>query len=117
MTPYEPAMKSSRTARKQQTVGVIILALFLGLAAPPAAANGFATTAPHSNQARTSSRYAALAFSSTPFYKDKTVRVIVPVSPGGSFDLWARLLARHMSKHLAGNPAFVVQNMAGGGGL
>src|SRR5574341_1406163 len=43
--------------------------------------------------------------------------MIVPVSPGGSFDLWSRMLARHMSKHLAGSPAFVVQNMAGGGGL
>lgn len=57
-----------------------------------------------------------LASSATPFYKGRTVRVIVPVSPGGSFDLWARLLARHLGKHLPGNPTFIVQNMSGGGG-
>ncbi len=61
--------------------------------------------------------HAALSSSSAPAYKHKTVRVIVPVSAGGSFDLWARLLARHMSKHLPGNPSFVVQNMTGGGGV
>lgn len=81
------------------------------------AATGSSEPAVPSNQARASSRHAAPAFSTTPFYKDKTIRVIVPVSPGGSFDVWARILARHMSKYLAGSPSFVVQNMTGGGGL
>ncbi|MDP6559839.1 MAG: tripartite tricarboxylate transporter substrate-binding protein [Candidatus Binatia bacterium] len=55
--------------------------------------------------------------SETPFYKSKTVRVIVPVSPGGSFDLWSRILARHLGKYLPGNPGFIVHNKPGGGGL
>jgi len=61
--------------------------------------------------------HAALAPTAIPFYKDKTVRVIVPVSAGGSFDVWARLLVRHMSRYLSGNPSFIVQNMTGGGGV
>ena len=68
-------------------------------------------------QARSAHSYAALVPSALPFYKDKTVRVIVPVSPGGAFDVWARLVARHMGKHLHGDPSFIVQNMAGGGGV
>jgi tripartite-type tricarboxylate transporter receptor subunit TctC len=49
----------------------------------------------------------------TPFFEGKTVRILVGFSPGGSYDLWARLIAQHMSKHIPGNPSFVVQNMTG----
>jgi tripartite-type tricarboxylate transporter receptor subunit TctC len=49
----------------------------------------------------------------TPFYKDKTVRVIVGFTPGGFYDRWARLLSRYMPKYIPGNPNFVVQNMPG----
>lgn len=49
------------------------------------------------------------------FYKDKTVTVIVGTSPGGGYDTYARLLAKHMGKHIPGNPKFIVQNMPGGG--
>lgn len=38
-------------------------------------------------------------------------------SPGGGFDSYARVLARHMGKHLTGNPAIIVENMPGAGGL
>ncbi len=77
------------------------------------------TAVPPSIQSRAPGPYAMSAplDSAPPLYRDKTVRVIVPVSPGGSFDLWARLLARHLSKHLPGNPTFIVQNKTGGGGL
>ncbi len=51
------------------------------------------------------------------FYKGKTINVIVPFSPGGYYDLGARLLARHMGNHLPGNPQMVVQNQPGGGGI
>src|SRR3989304_2600199 len=57
--------------------------------------------------------HAALAPTAIPFYKDKTVRVIVPVSAGGSFDVWARLLVRHMSRYLSGKPPFVASSGAG----
>src|SRR5262249_32824142 len=52
-----------------------------------------------------------------PFYKGKTIRIIVGFSAGGGFDTYARALARHLSKHIAGNPAVVVENMAGAGSL
>ena len=51
------------------------------------------------------------------FYKGKTVRLVVGFSAGGGFDTYARALARHMSKHIPGNPSVVVENMTGAGSL
>ena len=51
------------------------------------------------------------------FYKDKTLTVIVGYSPGGSFDLYARVLARYIGRYLPGNPSRIVENMTGAGGL
>ena len=51
------------------------------------------------------------------FYKDKTIAVLNGFGPGGSNDIWARSIARHMGKHLPGNPRFVNQNMPGAGTL
>jgi tripartite-type tricarboxylate transporter receptor subunit TctC len=51
------------------------------------------------------------------FYQGKTVRIIVGSSTGGGYDLWARLLAQHLGKHIPGNPAVIVQNMPGAGSL
>jgi tripartite-type tricarboxylate transporter receptor subunit TctC len=51
------------------------------------------------------------------FYKDKTIRFIVGYSAGGSFDLYTRTIARHFSKHVPGQPATVVENMTGAGGI
>jgi tripartite-type tricarboxylate transporter receptor subunit TctC len=53
----------------------------------------------------------------TPFYKDKTIRIIVGFTSGGLYDQYARLLARHMGKYLPGNPNIIVQNMPGAGSL
>ncbi len=47
------------------------------------------------------------------FYKGKRVKFLVGSSPGGGYDTYARVLARHYGKHIAGNPSFVVQNMPG----
>lgn len=52
-----------------------------------------------------------------PFYKDKTIRLVVGFTSGGLYDQYARILARHMGKHIPGNPNFVVQNMPGAGSL
>jgi tripartite-type tricarboxylate transporter receptor subunit TctC len=49
------------------------------------------------------------------FYKGKTVRVIVGFAAGGGFDAYARTIARHMPKHIPGNPVMVVDNMTGAG--
>ena len=51
------------------------------------------------------------------FYKGKTIRVIVGGSAGGGFDIYTRAMARHMVKHIPGNPALVVENMTGAGTL
>ena len=51
------------------------------------------------------------------FYKGKTITVIVGYTAGGGYDLYARALARHMGKHLPGNPNFIVQNITGAGSL
>ena len=60
---------------------------------------------------------ANLSAQSEPFYKGKTVRMIVGLSPGGFYDRWARLLARFMPLYMPGNPNFIVQNMAGAGSM
>jgi tripartite-type tricarboxylate transporter receptor subunit TctC len=51
------------------------------------------------------------------FYKGKTITVTVSTGPGGTYDSIARLLQRHMPRHLPGTPNFVVQNMPGGGNV
>ena len=43
----------------------------------------------------------------------KTVVITVGYGPGGGYDLYARVLSRHLGKHLPGDPAVVVSNMAG----
>src|ERR1041385_7422513 len=53
----------------------------------------------------------------TPFYKDKTIRIIVGFTFGGLYDQYARVLARYMGKHIPGNPNIIVQNMPGAGSL
>lgn len=50
------------------------------------------------------------------FYNGKTIRIIVGFSPGGGFDIYTRMIARHMRKHIPG-VRFVVQNMTGAGSL
>jgi tripartite-type tricarboxylate transporter receptor subunit TctC len=50
-------------------------------------------------------------------YEGKNVSVVVGFTPGGTYDLYARVLSRHMGRHLPGNPHFVVQNMPGAGGI
>jgi len=47
------------------------------------------------------------------FYQDKTIRFIVGFSPGGGYDAYTRIIARHIGRHIPGNPDTIVQNMAG----
>ncbi len=62
---------------------------------------------------------ASSAEAATPadFYKGRTVQLIVGFSAGGGYDLYARVLARHMGQHIPGNPAVVPQNMPGAGSV
>lgn len=50
-----------------------------------------------------------------PFYKGRTIRIIVGGAPGGGFDTYARMLSRHMGKYILGNPTIIVDNMPGAG--
>ena len=55
----------------------------------------------------------ALAASAEEFYRGKTVRFIVGFAAGGGFDTYTRAIARHIGKHIPGNPTSVVENMTG----
>ena len=59
----------------------------------------------------------ALADPVADFYKGKQIRFIVRTLAGGDYDQYTRLFARFMGKHIPGNPAMVVVNMPGGGGI
>lgn len=51
------------------------------------------------------------------FYKGKTIRFVVGFSPGGGFDTYTRAIARHIGKHIPGNPSTLVINMTGAASL
>ena len=57
------------------------------------------------------------AYGAAPFYEGKAIRIIVGTSPGGGYDTYTRLIARHLAKHIPGNPTIIVDNMPGAGGL
>src|ERR1044072_5899523 len=59
------------------------------------------------------------AFSQTvaDFYKNNTITISVGFSPGGSYDFYPRLFARHMGQYIPGHPNVIVQNMPGAGSL
>jgi tripartite-type tricarboxylate transporter receptor subunit TctC len=68
---------------------------------------------------------AALTFASEPaqsdevfdFYAGRTVQLIIGYAPGGGYDDYARMLGRHIARHIPGNPTLVVQNMPGAGSV
>jgi len=57
----------------------------------------------------------AAAQSNAEPYAGKQVRMIIGFGAGGGYDRWARAIARHIGKHLPGNPAVISQNMPGAG--
>jgi tripartite-type tricarboxylate transporter receptor subunit TctC len=101
-----------------------------GGGAPPTAAPT-ATTAPAKPAAATSTPAPAAA-TPTPaaaqaaatddqavanFYRNNTVKIVVGFSPGGGYDLYARLIGKYLGKYIPGNPTVVVENMPGAGGV
>ncbi len=58
-----------------------------------------------------------LAAAQTPdaVFAGKTINMIIGFGPGGGYDLWGRIVARHIGKHLPGNPTVAPQNMEGAG--
>src|SRR5918996_194782 len=61
--------------------------------------------------------WVASADAREPFYQGKTIRLIVGLAPGGGYDLYSRVIARHIGKHIPGNPTIVVENMTGAGSV
>ncbi len=59
----------------------------------------------------------AHAETAEPFFARKTITISVGYTAGGSYDLYSRLIARHLGKHIPGNPTVVAQNMPGGGSM
>src|SRR5436305_15329824 len=57
------------------------------------------------------------AFAQDSFYKGKTVNIVVGYSAGGGYDQYARLIARHLGRHIPGSPTVIVQNMPGAASL
>jgi hypothetical protein len=51
------------------------------------------------------------------FYRGRSVDVYIGTSVGGAYDAYARMLARHMTRHVTGSPVFVPKNMEGGDGM
>jgi tripartite-type tricarboxylate transporter receptor subunit TctC len=56
-------------------------------------------------------------FAQAPFYQGKTMTIVVGFLAGDGYDIWARILAAHIAKHIPGNPSVIVQNMPGAGAL
>jgi tripartite-type tricarboxylate transporter receptor subunit TctC len=50
-----------------------------------------------------------------PFYQGKTLRVVVASAAGGGSDIAGRLIVRHLSRHIPGNPSMIIENMPGAG--
>jgi len=61
--------------------------------------------------------WAAQADDVADFYKGKRLNLVVSYGTGGGYDVYARVLARHMGRHIPGNPNIIVQNMPGAGSL
>jgi len=51
------------------------------------------------------------------YYEGKTLRIVVGLAPGGGFDTYARVIGRHLGKHIPGNPTVIVDNMPGAGSI
>jgi tripartite-type tricarboxylate transporter receptor subunit TctC len=61
--------------------------------------------------------WAVSARAQEPFYQGKTIRLVVGLAPGGGYDLYSRVIAGQMGKHIPGNPTIVVENMTGAGSV
>ena len=61
--------------------------------------------------------FSAPAAEKAPFYQGKTLNIIINFAAGGPTDIESRIFAKHLSRHIPGQPSITVQNMGGGGGL
>ena len=59
----------------------------------------------------------AIVSAQAPYFQGKTITIIVGYQAGDGYDIWARLLAAHIGKHIPGGPGIIVQNMPGAGSM
>jgi tripartite-type tricarboxylate transporter receptor subunit TctC len=78
-------------AKVAVAIGTVVAALWSGVAAPVSAQPA------------------------ADFYKGKQIRFVVGTTTGQDYDLWARLIGRHITRHIPGNPTLIVENMPGAG--
>jgi tripartite-type tricarboxylate transporter receptor subunit TctC len=62
-------------------------------------------------------RTSGFAAEKAPFYQGKTLNIVINFAAGGPTDIESRIFAKHLSRHIPGQPTITVQNMGGGGGL
>ncbi len=74
---------------------------------------GCTRTAPTTGSAPASQAPDAVAS----FYQGKTVRLVVGFPPGGGYDTYTRMIARHLGKYIPGNPMVIVENVTGAGSM
>src|SRR4051812_26134394 len=60
---------------------------------------------------------AAVAQPATEFFAGKTIRLVIATGAGASYDVFGRLVARHMGEFLPGKPTFIAENMPGADGI
>src|SRR6266511_3937271 len=51
------------------------------------------------------------------FYKGKTIAILMGTQPGGSYDLYGRVIGEHLSRYIPGNPTIIMEHMPGAGGV
>jgi tripartite-type tricarboxylate transporter receptor subunit TctC len=104
--------------RRLRRCSVLLLGATLLLAACGRAAPSQPPAAPPAGQLPAAQKPGAAAAEDVAgFYRGKTVTMIVHTTAGGGYDLYSRVLAEHLKKHIPGAPNMIVQNMPGGGGM
>ena len=73
--------------------------------------------APYIGAALLAGACSALAQSPADFFRGKTLTMLIGYTSGGGYDLYARVLSKHMGRHIPGSPSIVPQNMPGAGSL
>ncbi|MPZ78855.1 MAG: hypothetical protein GEU77_20320 [Deltaproteobacteria bacterium] len=61
--------------------------------------------------------FSGILSAAQPPFQGKAIRIVVGFSAGGGFDTYSRAIARHMGKHIPGNPSIIVENMTGAGSI
>jgi tripartite-type tricarboxylate transporter receptor subunit TctC len=92
--------------RLKQTLVLLIMTVLVEYSAPGFAVQAAAPTRPGFDEKAVAD-----------FYRGKTIRIVVGFSAGGGYDQYSRLIARHLSKYIPGNPSVIVDNMAGAGSI